>query len=278
MSLEYVIFTDESEKDGPFYSNFYGGILIRSPDLLAVTAELEQCKLRLNLHREVKWQKVTANYLAKYEELMDAFVDLVATDRVKVRIMFTQNRIVPTNRTAEQRRTTYHRLYYQFVKHAFGLPFSNDGRGNISVRLNLDQMPENREQNSQFKSYIVALDQNPQMQRAGIRFHAARISEVRSHDHIPLQCLDVVLGAMSFRLNDRHRAKLPGSRRRGKRTIAKENLYRSIRRRVCAIRPNFNIGETTGKDGDLATLWKHPYRHWKFVPREHEIDSSRSKK
>ena len=33
MSLEFIIYTDESEKKGKFYSNFYGGVLVRSPDL-----------------------------------------------------------------------------------------------------------------------------------------------------------------------------------------------------------------------------------------------------
>ena len=92
-----------------------------------------------------------------------------------------------------------------------------------------------------------------------------------------LQCLDVVLGAMAFRLNDKHREKPPGKQRRGKRTIAKEKLYKHIRADL-PIYPNFNISETTGKGGDWANLWLHPYRHWKFVPAEHEIDSTKTKK
>jgi len=67
MSLEYVIYTDESEKRGKFYSNFYGGVLVQSPDLQPMIDRLEKCKTRLNLHQEVKWQKVTENYLEKGE-------------------------------------------------------------------------------------------------------------------------------------------------------------------------------------------------------------------
>ncbi|MBX3414359.1 MAG: hypothetical protein KF708_16850, partial [Pirellulales bacterium] len=65
-----------------------------------------------HLFREVKWQKVTENYLSKYIELMDEFFDFVAADRVKVRIMFTQNRLVPVGLTTEQRRLEYYLLYY----------------------------------------------------------------------------------------------------------------------------------------------------------------------
>jgi hypothetical protein len=104
------------------------------------------------------------------------------------------------------------------------------------------------------------------------------IAEVQLHDHVLLQCLDMVLGAMTFRLNDKHKEKPPGKHRRGKRTIAKERLYMHIRTRICQLYPNFDIGETTGKGGDWANVWIHPYRHWKFVPTEQGIDPTKTKK
>lgn len=277
MSLEYVIYTDESEKKGKFYSNFYGGLIVCSPDLQPVIDRLEACKAGLNVHREVKWQKVTENYLAKYVALIDAFFDEVAAGRIRVRVMFTQNQFIPTGLSGEQRRAEYHMLYYQFIKHAFGLKFAGVPGQEVHVRLNMDQLPDNREQNAQFKAYLLGLNSNPNFRNAGIRLRADQIAEVQSHDHILLQCLDVVLGAMAFRLNDKHLEKLPGRRRRGKRTIAKETLYKHIRARICRFHPNFNIGNTTGKGGDWVNLWRHPYRHWKFVPTEHEIDPTRTK-
>jgi hypothetical protein len=277
MALEYIIYTDESEKKGKFYSNFYGGILVRSTDLQPVIDRLKECKVGLNFHQEVKWQKVTENYLEKYKTLMDGFFDEVAAGRIKVRVMFTQNQFVPTGLSPDQRRAEYHLLYYQFIKHAFGLQFAGTAGQEILVRLNMDQLPDNREQNTQFKAYLLGMNRNPKFHGAGIRFHADQIAEVRSHNHVLLQCLDVVLGAMAFRLNDKHKEKPPGSRRRGKRTIAKEWLYKHIRARICQLYPNFNIGETTGKGGDRSNLWLHPYRHWKFVPTEHRIDPTKTK-
>lgn len=138
MSLEYVIYTDESEKKGKFYSNFYGGVLVRSPDLQSVINRLEQCKARLNLHQEVKWQKVTENYLEKYIALIDEFFEELAAGRVKVRVMFTQNQFIPTGLSPDQRRAEYHLLYYQFIKHAFGLRFAGIAGQEIQVRLNMD--------------------------------------------------------------------------------------------------------------------------------------------
>lgn len=98
-----------------------------------------------------------------------------------------------------------------------------------------------------------------------------------SHDHDLLQCLDVVLGAMAFRLNDKHKVKPLDAHRRGKRTIAKEKLYKHILTRIREIYTNFNIGESTDTQGDYANRWRHPYRHWKHIPRNHERDFSKTK-
>lgn len=278
MATELVIYTDESDKEGEYFSNFYGGVLVRSRDLADATQRLEETKLQQNLFGEIKWQKVTGNYLNKYVAVMDEFFDLIAADSAKVRIMFTNNQYVPQGLTNEQRQTEYHRLYYQFIKHAFGLPFcSAEHPPPIRVRLNLDQMPTSSEETAQFKSFVEGLNRNSAMRRAGIGFDAQQMAEVASHDHVLLQCLDIVLGAMAFRLNNKHLIKPPGQHRRGKRTIAKEKLYRHISARIRQIYPNFNIGESTGTKGELANRWKHPYRHWKLIPRNHDRDLSKAK-
>jgi len=226
MATEFVIYTDESVKDGEYFSNFYGGALVRSSDLAKVIETLAQIKAKQNLHGEIKWTKVTGNYLDKYLAVMDVFFDLIANDVVKTRIMFTNNTYIPTGLSPEQRKTEYHRLYYQFIKHGFGLAHSNvENDDRKLVRLNLDQMPTSREETARFKAYLEALSQNPALRRAGVRFDKQQIAEVDSKDHDILQCLDVVLGAMVFRLNDHHKLKPEGQHRRGKKTIAKEKLY-----------------------------------------------------
>ena len=273
--MEYVIYTDESDKDGDYFGNFYGGALVRSTDLQTVIDSLSDRKNELNLYREVKWQKVSGAYKQKYKDLMDTFFDHIADDRIKVRIMFTKNVHVP-NLTREQSRNQYHLLYYQFIKHAFGLGYSDAGEPS-HIRLNIDQMPRNREANAQFKGHVVALNQSRQFRDARIRIRHDQIAEISSHDHVVSQCLDVVLGAMVFRLNDKHKIKPEGSRTRGKRTIAKESVYKHINARIREIYPNFNVGISTGIQGAIPNRWLHPYRHWLFVPAQHEIDRTKNK-
>jgi hypothetical protein len=278
MATELIIYTDESDKGGEYFSNFYGGVLVRSGDLETIIDLLNVRKLQQNLFNEIKWQKVTENYLEKYIAVMDSFFDAIAEGTAKVRIMFTNNQFVPRGLTSEQRQTEYHRLYYQFIKHAFGMQYASHELGRpIRIRLNLDQMPTSSEETAQFKSYVDGLNRNSALTRSGVKFSKQQIAEVNSKDHVLLQCLDIVLGAMAFRLNNKHLAKPTGQRRRGKRTIAKEKLYKHISARIRDIYPNFNIGESTGKQGDWANLWRHPYRHWKLVPKDHERDWSRAK-
>ena len=278
MANEVVIYTDESDRAGEYCSNFYGGILVRSKNLQSVISRLEQCKQIHNLHREIKWQKVTENYLDKYIGVVDELFDMVAADTVKIRIMFTNNQYIPIGLTPEQRQNEYHLLYYQFIKHAFGLEYcTRELAAPVRVRLNIDQMPTGKEETARFKAYVAGLTRNPGMRASGVRFDMQQIAEVASHDHVLLQCLDIVLGAMAFRLNGRHDAKPAGQSRRAKRTVAKHRLYQHISMRVRSIYPRFNIGESTGTQGDPTNRWRHAYRHWKFVPRDHHRDPSRAK-
>jgi chaperonin cofactor prefoldin len=71
--VEYIIYCDESIRNGKYFSDFSGGALVRSTDYLEVLKELKDKKESLNLHQEIKWTKATANYLKKYKEMMTCF-------------------------------------------------------------------------------------------------------------------------------------------------------------------------------------------------------------
>ncbi|QKY70201.1 DUF3800 domain-containing protein [Lentibacillus sp. CBA3610] len=268
--MQYIIYCDESEKRGKYFSNFYGGALVRSNDFHIVRGSLELKKEELNLFNEVKWQKVTEKYLDKYKQLMDQFFYYVKRDKIKVRIMFTHNRYEINQLSYYQQQNEYFILYYQFFKHAFGLIYSNSNpKKRVSIYPFFDQLPDTKKKNQAFINFIYKLQFDPDFQLNNIVIHSKDdIAEAESHNHVILQCIDIVLGAMEFRLNNKHLAKADGSKRRGKRTIAKEKLYKHIYSHIRDIYPNFNIGESTGTNGDKSKRWKHSYRHWKFIPRE----------
>jgi hypothetical protein len=275
---EYTLFCDESDAAGRFYSNFYGGVIVGASQYDRITARLNAEKLRLNLFGEVKWSKVSASYVGKYEELIRVFFSEISAGHARVRIMFRQNAHAPIGLSREQIEGTYFRLYYQFIKHAFGLQFHAPPDHTVHLKLFFDEFPETREASTQFKGFILGLKDSVALHRAGWAIRGEDVAEVRSHDHVLAQCLDIVLGSMAFRLNDKHKEIPEGQKRRGKRTVAKERLYKTILGEIRRLRPGFNVGISTGNDGDVTSRWSAPYLHWRFVPADMEFRGDLTKR
>lgn len=268
MSEEYIIYCDESDEKGDYFSNFYGGALVRGTDLTEVIRTIRAKKAELNLRGEVKWQRVTAAYANKYIALMDTYFDFVKAGKIKIRIMFTQNRNVAKGLTRRHIDEKYFILYYQFIKHAFGLICSPFVEGGAQLKIYPDKIPDTDEKVSQFRSFLVGLARQPEMRSRGIRIHPDNVTDVDSKDHEILQCLDVVLGSINFKLNNKHRALTArNNTRRGSRTKAKDRVYKHIRSRIQDIYPRFNVGANTGQHS-ADCYWSDPYRHWLFRPRE----------
>ena len=267
--MEYILYCDESSSNGPLYSDFFGGCLINSKDWIAIENAIKADKERLNLTGEIKWTKVTAQYLDKYVQIMEMFFSFIREGKVKVRIMFRSNNDYPSNnRGPHSDDDKYFKLYYQFLKNAFGLKYITSEEP-VSLRIYLDQLPDTKEKASRFKAYVRNIPNIRDFADAKSRIciREGDVAEVRSHEHVLLQCTDIVLGAMYFRLNNLHMEKPEGKHVRGKRTIAKEKLYKYINAQICSILPHFNIGISTGKRGYEYPDWELPYSHWRFIPR-----------
>lgn len=273
MSKEYFLWCHESIKKGEFYSNFYGGVLIQSKDLVYVNNVLTKVVNKLKITEEIKWGKVDAVKLPAFEALINTFFTLVKKNKIKVRIMFRQNAKVAKGLTEEHLSTEYFILYYQFIKHIFGFQHSNKTNRNIHLRIHFDDLPDTISKAQQFKDYIKGLERSKAFSNAKIKIRKDDIVEVDSKQHLPLQFLDVVLGAIQFRLNNKHKEKPLGKKRRGKKTIAKEKLYKHINKKIRETRKGFNVGVSTGA-ATLEERWLHSYRHWSFVPKDFEIDES----
>jgi hypothetical protein len=194
--------------------------------------------------------------------------------------MFTHNTHAPVGLTPEQQAESYYLLYYQFLKHGFGLAQLPRHATPPRFRVYLDEIGDTREQVAKFKGFIRGLADSKTIRAAGgIILEDSAITEVRSHDHIIMQALDVVLGSITFRLNNKHLAKLPGQKVRGRRTVAKERLYRFILGEIKRVsgKHSFNVGISTGLSEFPAGRWRDPYLHWCFTPREHKFDATKVK-
>jgi len=277
MKKQYLIYADESHRKGKYFSNFYGGALVDYTKIEKLNEKLNSKKLELGLGQEVKWTKVTEQYLDKYLDLIEYFFEFVKRNEIKIRIMFRQNALVPQNLSREQEEKEYFLLYYQFIKHAFGIDYCNPSeKDSVSLKLYFDKLPDTKKKNKEFKGYIYAL--NDFFCVNNIHIYNEDIAEVDSKNHVILQCMDIILGAMNFKLNNMDKEKIPGSNRRGKRTIAKEKLYKNILKNIKEIYPNFNIGMSTSIRNEYSNHWKDPYRHWCFKSKNSVFDSTLTKK
>lgn len=270
----YLIYADESDKKGAFYSNFFGGVLLAASDREEIIKLLDEKKTDLGLRSELKWQYVDAENTDRYAEFIRAYFTLIANQRLRVRIMFTQNRYAPTNLSSEQQKNSYFLLYYQFIKHAFGIAHNDhDPSDQVNFSVLFDKIPDSAKKANLFKDFIHGIEKTRGLRRRPIFLPREDIGEVDSSRHTILQGLDVILGSMCFRLNDKHLIKPPGSRIRGKRTRAKEKLYKTINAEIRVLYPNFNVGATTGKPNGRGDIWSHPYRHWLFIPKNYQVDT-----
>jgi hypothetical protein len=269
MAREIIVYADESVRSGRYFGDFFGGAAVLSGDLEDVESTLHAAARKENLLAELKWQKISARYCPKYVAFVHTVFDLVEARKLRLRLMFTENSLVPQGLTEYHRSNSYHILYRYFLKHAFGLEHAGTPGEETRVRFYLDSLPGTKERNAEFRGRVAALESYPPFRRALLRFPTDQIAEVRSHDHIILQALDVVMGAIQFRLNDGHKAKDPKTGRRGAKTIAKEKVYKAVQKRIQeTYERQFNIGITTSDRGDRANRWVDPYRHWKFTPRD----------
>lgn len=266
--VEYIVYCDESSDKGSLYVDFYGGSIVRADKLPEIEAALNAKKEELNLHGEIKWTKVTEQYLERYQEIIRLFFAYVRSGDIRIRIMFRkkENQRITGNGTSKDDR--YFKLYYQFLKYAFGFRTPASHTGEYYVHFLLDELPDHSADADRFKDYLCDLPQTADMQGTGMRIRKRDIGEVKSHDHVVLQCTDIVLGAMFFRLNGIHKLKPEGAWTRGKRTIAKEKLYKTIQEEIASIHPNFNIGVSTGAHEREYPHWSSPYEHWLFESQQ----------
>lgn len=210
------IWLDESDKKGQYFSNFYGGILIDSQYYDSINSDLQRIIKDEGIDEEIKWQKVNAYTFEKYKHIIDYTFELLYTGKAKIRIFFGNNQYKAPTLTERHKENEFTILYYEFIKHAFGLKYCDLPNDQRYVRLYIDDIPARGSQVWQFKKYILGLNRDPGFKNNNIHIRENDIIEVDSSEHLPLQLLDLILGAICFRLNNKHKIKQPDTGKRGK--------------------------------------------------------------
>lgn len=269
-SAVYVVYADEAWTHDPRlrFWRFYGGALLSSRDRERIDHDLNGLKAQLGLIGEVKWSRVRDVNWERYAVLIDRFLDLVDAGTIKLRYMWLDQQFQnPAALNDYHLETGYYILYYLFLVLAFGLPW-HDEREGVEIEFFPDQLPDQPEKRREFIRFLKSCHLARRYEGRS-DFRIINVGDVPSRKHLILQCVDVIIGAIGFRLNHMHKV-LQDNGRRATGTKVKERLYKAIIARLRAIdmaergTRDFSIGHSTGINNDIVNRWRHKFRQWDF--------------
>ena len=250
---KYIIVSDESVRKGNRYSFFYGGCIVKEKDYENISKELDVYKEFLGLH-EIKREKITPKNLSCYKKIMDLFFRYVKAGDVRVRIMYSPNNELSTERGGKEE--LYPKLYYAFFKKAFSL---FNSKQNINLKIFMDELPESLSINKKFKKYLVSgFIKESKRNDIQIKLYKKNIIEVNSKKHVLLQCIDVITGIIEFYLNTDENNK------NSARAKAKIDIFKYIfENYISTLCDNFDFNISTGYFASYKA-WLSKYKHLVF--------------
>jgi len=275
----YEIYADEAWTHGnePLnrYWCFHGGLFGTQPDLDRFETELIKI-LNNNDHRgEFKWGKLNAHNYQIYIQLVDCLFHHISQEKIKYRQSFLDRSYVYQPKHKEKigkEIDTQFKIYYQFLKHAFGLKYMPVHKNGATVLIRLDN---HSSQNHKTNLIAFAEDLPQILNRPDL---SIRVTFHNSKHNKKIQICDLIMGAAGSYGNKMHKKREPG--RRGMKPKQKirlnfcQHVYNKLRHVDAQARNTkaFNWFESTGINGTPESLYKHPVRIWKIIPKRHLID------
>ncbi len=281
--MKYEICADEAwtHTSPPLnrYWCFYGGVHGSESDIDRLETELIKVRTGAGRPGEVKWANVSAKNIDYYNALLEVFFQHLRDRDLHYRQFFTSREFVPVVESDEPEAPTsldvQFKLYYQFLKHSFGLQHlpavSPETPHEILLRLDEHSSAKHKRQLKQFAEMLPAY-LHPQ--RIDLQ---VRVTYVHSEDFMRLQVCDLLMGAAGSHGNKKHEIRKPGVK--GMHETQKvryelaQRIYKELRLISCKERDTqaFNWFESTGRSTPSASL-TDKVRIWKFMPKKYMLD------
>lgn len=268
--MEFIIYADEAwTQSVPLYRYhcFFGGLLSSKSAFDLLEDSVKSLKKEMNYKKEIKWGNISIKDIEFYQRLLVIIENFICGNReTKYRQMFMDRAFRYTGTTSSDLDSQF-KVYYQFLKHCFGLEFVED---KISVKFKLDT-----HSSYQHKERLTSYIKSRSVGNVNIK-----VEFVDSKKSIPLQICDLLMGSAGYYGNKVDWDLITGKKRRTKNQIMKSDfgkeVYNLLRRVDSKFRGSkaFNWFETTGTDGSTSNRYHHKMRIWKFIPNEHEVDLS----
>lgn len=281
MTKLYEIYADEAWTHGgqPLnrYWCFHGGIFGTQESLDRLDTSLLGVVKKHGVCGEVKWSNLNAGNYTCYVEWVDCLIDNIQNNDIKYRQLFLDRSYVWVPKHGEEplrEIDVQFKIYYQFLKHAFGIkyiPADEGGQGiKLFIRLDNHSSQKNKDQLVRFAEILPRTLARPDLS-ISVTFHNS--SKARR-----LQICDLIMGAAGSYGNKMHKKRAPGKRgmtpKQKLRLSLCKHVYDSLRNLDADARGSkaFSWFETTGHEGALSNRYHHKMRIWKFIPKRHDRD------
>jgi len=185
MSKIYNLYCDESchlENDGKKYM-LLGYVSCPYPQIKEHSENIKKMKQKFNFFGEMKWSKISNSNISFYSEIIDYFFD----KHLNFRALIVNKTTINKERFSDSFDDFYYKMYWQLIIHKI------DTLNRYNIYLDI--------KDSLSATKVHKLKQILNMNLQVID----RLQNIRSHESLLLQMCDVILGAISYNLNQENK-------------------------------------------------------------------------
>jgi hypothetical protein len=177
-----------------------GGIIIPDDRLARVKESLQKYRLEERMRAELKWSKVTKQYLRKYKIFVDHFFELNSRDCAHFHSLILDSHQFNHRKFNEGNKDLgYYKFLYQLLLHGFGKHYSKNRRGE---ECKLIVHPDQRNSKYPLDRLRTTLNYSMAKQYA-VRTKPFLAIEAQDSKQADLaQLNDILIGAVGFQKNE----------------------------------------------------------------------------
>lgn len=275
MVIKYQIFADEAwthQQPQNRYHTFFGGIFGRESSTDILSAELLKIRAESKFkNQEVKWSTLSVANFDYYKKLVDCIFRHISNKKIKYRQMFLDRSFHYDGENGLSELDVQYKLYYQFIKHSFGIQHLPNDDIEILIRLDGHSSQKHKDNLQRF----VQIEIPNKIGRDNISLN---VTYIDSRKHINLQVCDVLMGSAGYYGNKYHKRRENNKRGMTEKQRIKYEFAKYIYDQLRITDANdrgskaFNWFESTGIDGDSRNTLNHNIRIWKFIPKTYIIN------
>ncbi|WP_335954435.1 DUF3800 domain-containing protein [Acinetobacter guillouiae] len=246
------------------YHCFFGGFFATPQEFKKFEQELILLQKKFNQSKEIKWGNLSKYNVDFYNEIIKLVEIFLCDNHFSKYRQFFMDRHHQYSGAQASMLDSQFKMYYQFLKHSFGLQYIPYKNIQIIFFLDTHSSHYHKEKLKEF-----ALDLPRILSRNDITI---KIEFIDSKKSKILQVCDLLMGTAGYYGNAIYERKVNGKKQITKHQKLKRDFgkttYNMLRNIDAKFRNTkaFNWFENTGTEGSKNNYFNHKLRIWKFIP------------